>query len=205
MAPAQSPIVVHARVWPHNHRQEFGGPLDLKIGVSSQPDALRGWNAKNKPLFNLEQPLQEESNLTLLRVLFLKHGTKPACCPHDIVWHRANVWGLQELPVPPVDALHDDDGSPIPPERRTEFVHAWRKIKPTHITVYLSGRHVSALPHPVPLGQWEGTVVNDPSNRWVLFTFQAVTLAVQKKEVKRHILLPGDAAFDSITEYTKAL
>lgn len=179
---------VTARVWPHNHTSEFGGPLDVKIGITSQPEVLRGWNPKNKPFFNLEQPQAEKSNLTLLRILFLKHGKYPSPpVPTGLLFHYAGVWGLQELPV-----TYADDPRDLTDEQQKSYSEAWKKVKPSHLTVYLKARYTDALPHPVPLGQWEGTVDEDEHGRWVLFTLQAMTLAVQKVEEKRHILLPGD-------------
>jgi hypothetical protein len=174
---------VTARVWPHNHTSEFGGPLDVKIGVTSQPEILRGW--KKPPLFSLEQP-SDESNLTLLRILFLKHGSKPREAT-AAEYHTANVWGLQALPV-----TYTVDPLTLTQDQQVEYNKAWNKAKPSHLTVYLKARYTDALPHPVPLGKWEGTVEEDEHGRWVLFTLQAMTLAVQKVEEKRHILIPGD-------------
>lgn len=185
--------VIQARVWPHNHKNEFGGPLDVKIGVTSQPDALRGWDKKVKPLIALEQPNAEETNLTVLRVLFLKNGSPPDILK-DTTLHRANVWGLQELPVPPF-------GGELSDQQVKDYRAEWKRLKPSHLTVYLKARYTKALPHPVPLGKWDGTVIDDEGGRWVLFTLQAMTLAVQKQEKKRNLILPGDPDFDAPPNY----
>jgi len=191
---------VTARVWPHNHTSEFGGPLDVKIGITSQPETLQGWNPKSHPLFDLQQPLSLESNYTILRILFLKHGKNPTPVrPHD-AWHKANVWGLQELPV-----THIVDPLTLTKEQRVEYAKAWQKVKPSHLTIYLKARYVDALPHPVPLGKWEGTVDEDEHGRWVLFTLQAMTLAVQKVEERRHILIPGDPGYDTPPNYSRII
>jgi len=78
----------------------------------------------------------------------------------------------------------------------------WRAMKPTHLTVYIRGRYNDQLPHPVPLGKWEGTMIEDRAGRWVLFSFQAVSLRVQKVETKRNILLPGDSDCDPPPNYS---
>jgi hypothetical protein len=135
--------------------------------------------------------MPDESNLTFLHVLFLLHGRKPSIIPPDEIFHKANVWGIKECPVPAVDKDMPD---------RKQFVSVWKRMKPSHITVYLPGRHTNAMKHPIPLGKWEGTLSTD-DKRWALFTFQAVTLAVQHKQVKRHILVPGDAEYDTVAEY----
>lgn len=193
---------VTARVWPHNHTSEFGGPLDVKIGITSQPEVLRGWNPKNKPLFHLEQPQREESNLTMLYLLFLKHGKFPTCLPTHFDFHYAGVWGLQELPVP---KLTHEAFEAMTDEQAYEHMVTWKRMKPSHLTVYLKARYTDALPHPVPLGKWEGTVDEDEHGRWVLFTLQAMTLAVQKVEEKRHILVPGDPGYDPPPNYKRII
>lgn len=186
---------VQARVWPHGHNKEFSGPHDVKIGVTSQPAVLVGWNKTNKPLISLEQPRVEESNFTILRILFLKPGVRHPDLP-PCAWHKANVWGLRELPYP--------SGTCQDPELDQAAAKVWVKNKPSHLTVYLRTRLTSALKHPIPLGKWEGTVTTNEEGHWAVFALQAVTLAVQPVEKKRSaLILPGDPGFDTPPDYKK--
>jgi hypothetical protein len=178
--------MIQARVWPHNHTDEFGGPLDVKIGVTSQPAALKGWDRKNKPLICLEQPQVAASNFTILRVLFLRDGSPPDTGANS-PFHQANSWGLQELPVPNLD---------VPDDQIEAYAETWKRLRPTHLTIYIKGRYANSMPHPIPRGKWTGTVIDDEAGRWVLFTLQAVTLAVHRQEKKRSILTPGDPEFN---------
>jgi len=63
-----------ANVWPHKHRDKTVGPYDVRIGSRSQPDIVRAWSTKFVRV-GIEQT-EEDTNFTLLRVVFLKQGRK---------------------------------------------------------------------------------------------------------------------------------
>lgn len=179
---------VRASVYPHNHNREFDGPLDVRIGVTRTPSILQNWNEKVRPLIQLEQP-DPTTNLTLLRILFLAHGSKPTQCVG--VWHQANMWGLKNLV-----RVEPPEYKDWTPEEQTTFRETWKKMRPSHITIYLKTRFVDSLPHPIPRGKWTGVLEDDI--RWALFNLQAVSLGVTKKpEPARTILVPGDPTFDA--------
>jgi hypothetical protein len=175
-------------VWPHFNVTRIDGPLDVKIGVTSQPALLRGWDKRNVPRLQIEQPLQTESNLTIIRILFVKHGSLPPECPGK--WHQGNVWGIKELPPrePP-------DWEEMNDEAKEGYCQTWKKMKPSHITVYIKGRIADLQPHPIPRGHYDGTLTE--TDRWAMFTFQAVSLQVAKPQApERSILLAGDPGFE---------
>lgn len=185
---------VKARVAPKNHTNDMGGPLELKIGVTQQPECIKKWDTKKKPLFLIEQPNSEQDNLTIIRVLFLNSGQRPDIL-QDSTMHKANVWRVERMKCP---EFTDPN---MTAEEAAQYKEAWKRMSPSTLSVYLKARYVDALPHPVPLGSWIGTVVDDEEGHWALFTLQAVTLAVKPVEEKRNILLPGDEAFESTRNY----
>jgi hypothetical protein len=78
-------------------------------------------------------------------------------------------------------------------EAREGYFNTWKAMKPSHITIYIKGKYADALPHPVPRGGYQGTLVETP--RWALFTFQAVTLSVAHPQEEKSpiITLAEDA------------
>ena len=74
---------------PHGHQREHEGPWSLRIGVKSQPSIVRGWRFDGA-LVAIEQT-REDTNFTLIWVLFLKGGQrKPSFVP--IVPFRKARW-----------------------------------------------------------------------------------------------------------------
>lgn len=164
---------VRASVHPHGHTAEFGGPVDVNIGVRSQPTLLRTWDPKVKPLFQIEQP-DEGSNLTLIRIAFGDY-----VWPNGLPDHRANVYrknNIRRQAVAPSGTVMD--------------------IAPGGLLVVaIKGRYTNSLPHPVPIGKYAGTC--EEGEGWVLFTLQARTLVARPAQKPRsNLILPGDADFD---------
>lgn len=75
---------------PHGHKDENSGPFCLRIGIRSQPDIVREWVAKFISL-GVEQP-QEDTNFTLLRVMFLLPGRKTPWVVKGVTMHRARLY-----------------------------------------------------------------------------------------------------------------
>lgn len=61
--------ICRASVHPHRHTNETGGPLDLKIGLRSQPPTVQCWTKGRAIRIRLEQP-DERTNLTIMRIAF---------------------------------------------------------------------------------------------------------------------------------------
>ena len=165
---------IRASVHPHGHTAEFGGPVDVNIGVRSQPALLRDWDTKQKPRFLIEQP-DTGSNLTLIRVIFGAGGGDQS---H---WHSANVYrknNVQRQAVAPSGKHVDIDPGGL-------------------IVVAIKGRYTNGLPHPLPIGKYQGTC--DEGDGWVLFTLQARTLVARPTQKPRsNLILPGDTAYDEV-------
>lgn len=175
--------VIGATVWPHNHKDEFKGPHDLRIGVSYQPPLLRGWNPKDRPSLLITQPTPETTNLTVIRIHFSKKKEEePAGTRHP------SIWFFTSMPCPDVS-----------PDRTAEeaaaFREAWKKAHPGTLNVYLKGRWTDSLAHPIPCGRYEGSVQYTDDE--ATFTLQATTLAVQNVAKKSSLILPGDEEFEA--------
>lgn len=67
-------IACNANLHPHKHRLQGQGPWNLRIGVRSQPTVIREWKSK-KVYVSMEQT-EEDTNFTIIRVMFLKGGHK---------------------------------------------------------------------------------------------------------------------------------
>lgn len=159
---------IKASVWPHGHSQEFGGPVDVAIGVKCQPVVLRTWDMKDKPQFRIEQP-DPDSNLTLIRIAF---GYDTSIDK----WHKGNVYRKQNI------------------RRQVETEQGPTDIDPGGvIVVAIKGRYTNQLAHPLPIGKYMGTC--EEGGGWVLFTLQARTLVRQNVTQKKNILTPGDFEF----------
>ncbi len=65
-------MAARGRVHPHNHAVGNVGPYNLRIGIRSQPDVVKLWGSRRIEL-GIEQP-QDETNFTMLRVVFLRVG-----------------------------------------------------------------------------------------------------------------------------------
>lgn len=72
-----------ASVWPHRHRNEGYGPLDLRISYRNQPPVAQSWPRGISLLAWLEQP-DERTNLTIMRVKFKFCGVWK-------LWHRIRL------------------------------------------------------------------------------------------------------------------
>lgn len=153
--------VVTAHVHPHDHLYTEGGPLDVSIGSQVQPAYVQRWG--KAPFFiSLDQPVPNESNFTILRVLLLTPGFSKPEELKKFKWHRARTFRMR--------------GG-------------------THTRLRLKARYVRTLPHPVPIGQWQGTLVTDHTT-WAVYTLQKQSLKTVKVEEPRgSIIQPGDVDF----------
>ncbi|KKK49313.1 hypothetical protein LCGC14_3136320 [marine sediment metagenome] len=61
--------ICRASVHPHRHTNETGGPLDLKIGLRSQPPTVQCWTKGRAIRIRLEQP-DDRTNLTIIQLAF---------------------------------------------------------------------------------------------------------------------------------------
>lgn len=77
---------------PHGHTKEHEGPWSLRIGVKSQPVVIRDWKSKTV-LLSIQQP-NKEDNFTLIRVMYLKSGTRKPTVVSGCKFHRAR-WCLK--------------------------------------------------------------------------------------------------------------
>ncbi len=81
--------VCTASVWPHKHTDDLYGPVDVKIGIRSQPPIVRDWPKKEPVWIRLDQP-DERTNLTILKLSF---------CPGREIegdWYRINQLRLKK-------------------------------------------------------------------------------------------------------------
>lgn len=180
---------VRASVWPHGHSAEFGGPVDVAIGVRSQPALLRKWDTKQKPYFQIEQP-DQNSNFSLIRVFF--GDVMPTRADLVGKWNNANVYRKTDhrRQVDEPTGKTDDKGNEI---------FKTRDIDPgAVIVVNIKGRYTNQLTHPLPVGKYRGTC--EEGEGWVLFTLQARTLVRQSVTQKSNILQPGDFEYQKTKE-----
>lgn len=177
---------IRASVHPHGHTAEFGGPVDVNIGVRSQPALLRDWDTKTKPRFQIEQP-DPGSNLTLIKVLFGKYTIEQE---KDSPWHRANVYRKTNVRRQVVKQC------PVAAMTGTKKM-VQQDIDPGGLLVVaIKGRYTKGLPHPLPVGKYQG--VCEEGEGWVLFTLQSRTLVVRPTQKPRsNLILPGDADYDA--------
>jgi len=162
--------VIKANVWPWKHQYEHGGPVDITIGIRSQPRLLADWKPKNPLLCRIEQPEPNESNLSLIYIL-----AKPKNAP----WPDDETKNLKWFNC-----------------------HQHRR-KQGGLRVRVKTRVTNQLAAPLPIGKYEGVALEDPDGKWVLLTFQAVTLrTAAKEEPKSPIIQPGDPDFESTRIHT---
>ncbi len=94
-------IAISGSVHPHGHTDKNTGPFSLRVGIKSQPQVLQYWESSHVYL-SIEQP-NETDNFTLLRVLYLRSGTKKPSLVAGCVFHRAKWYrrpkGLIEVRI----------------------------------------------------------------------------------------------------------
>jgi len=78
-------------VHPHGQRDQTTGPFDLRIGMAAQPAVLHGKDPKTV-LLCLEQPNEEKDNFTLLKVLYLRTGTRKPSFVAGCTFHNARQY-----------------------------------------------------------------------------------------------------------------
>jgi hypothetical protein len=69
-------------------------------------------------------------------------------------------------------------------------VHGWRR-KGNTITLYLKARITRSVPHPIPLGPWQGASIYSPKQARILFQRQTLVVKPPEPEPSR-IILPDD-------------
>ena len=83
-------MAAQGRLHPHGHTIENIGPFSLRIGIRSQPYLVQKWAAKTVSV-GIEQP-QEETNFTILRVLFLPPGRRTPWVVKGVSMKRARLY-----------------------------------------------------------------------------------------------------------------
>lgn len=68
-------------------------------------------------------------------------------------------------------------GADLYPSHR---INQYRLRRDDTLTCYIKGRITNQMEHPIPRGRWEGTC--EYTDKWCLFTFQALTLQVKQPE-----------------------
>jgi len=172
---------VKCRVHPHDPKNAVGSH-DVKIGVSRLPDQLRDWDGKKFPPRICLEQTEEDTNFTMLHVLFTRPEVHPPESMKELKFHNANLWRIDKV-------LCD-------PEVDKEVAAAWKNMQPSHISINIKGRYIKQLKHPIPVGAWEGTVRE--GDGWAVFHLQACTLRLKGIETKRTILMPGDPDFEQV-------
>lgn len=79
-------VTVFANVWPKGHSYAQGGPVDIRLGKTRHPDIVKSWGTA-PVVMAIEQP-QEDSNFTLILILFQKPGTPREERLAHLTWHR---------------------------------------------------------------------------------------------------------------------
>lgn len=71
------------------------------------------------------------------------------------------------------------------------------------LLVRIKSRYIGTLPHPLPPSSYDGNMMH--TDRYVVYTFQAVSMQVdQKTQEKRTIIVPGDPSYnESLAEATR--
>jgi hypothetical protein len=89
-------IACRGDVRPEGHRENVSGPWYLRIGTRSQPDIVKRWTTKSgdpdftQVYFCFEQT-NKEDNFTLIRVMFLRGGTKKPSFVAGCTFHRTRI------------------------------------------------------------------------------------------------------------------
>lgn len=86
--------LVMANVWPHGGRGPHG-PHDMRIAFKNQIAIVQSWPSKRSVLFSIDQP-NEDDNFTLLRVLFLRSGTRTPESVRGVTFKNARQYGKKE-------------------------------------------------------------------------------------------------------------
>ena len=140
-----------ASVWPHRHKDEYLGPLDLSISYTNQPPLVQHWMKREPSKIQLEQP-DEKTNLTVIHLAFN--------LPPEEEWADHYIDGLKWFNI------------------------NYCRISRGHgLKLYIRSRIINKMDHPIPRGRWPGVCKH--TDKWCLYTFQAMTMAV-----KSNIILP---------------
>lgn len=83
-------IAISGAVHPHGHTSKDVGPFSLRVGMRSQPEVLQKWTTKTV-LFSIEQP-NDQDNFTLIRVLYLRGGTKKPSFVSGCTFHKVKQY-----------------------------------------------------------------------------------------------------------------
>jgi hypothetical protein len=162
---------VHGRVWPHS-KKGIHGPHDIHLGIRSQPPIVREWPDKYPVLVHLDQP-NNLDNFTMIRVLFMKPGTRTPSLVAGLRFHRIKQY----------------------------------RRKGDELKIRIRTRLTRTLPHPMPVGQYTGTVIYDDAGKFAVLTLQASTLKKEPEpSTPKTIITPGDAEYhDTLADAKRTL
>lgn len=68
-------------------------------------------------------------------------------------------------------------------------INSYRTPRDHSLRFYIKSRVIKSVPHPIPRGKWSGTCHH--TNKWCMFTFQAMTMKVKPKDEPRIVLPDG--------------
>jgi hypothetical protein len=66
------------------------------------------------------------------------------------------------------------------------------RVRSGGLKFYVKSRITRRMEHPIPRGRWEGTCTY--TDKWAVFTFQAMTMRVKPKDEPKIVLPDGSSA-----------